>query len=172
MHFKSVRQKKGNIHNKTNKYRWHFRSKPHQTTSLRVLVLRIRVLLHKICFFVPNTKYLYLSSFRQGYFNVNIQNVRSAVLQYMRVKIKKDTKSVTYILYSIFTLNTHWYFLNFALWPVNTAKTLCTPSRIFLISFNTFYEEHCRTSCFDSERQKFLVPLVYISIFTVVLSST
>ena len=34
MHFQSVRQKKGNIHNKTNKYRWHFRSKPHQTTSL------------------------------------------------------------------------------------------------------------------------------------------
>ena len=34
MHFQSVRQKKWNIHNKTNKYRWHFRSKPHQTTSL------------------------------------------------------------------------------------------------------------------------------------------
>ena len=34
MHFQSVCQKKGNIHNKTNKYRWHFRSKPHQTTSL------------------------------------------------------------------------------------------------------------------------------------------
>ena len=33
MHLQSVRQKKGNIHNKTNKYRWHFRSKPHQTTS-------------------------------------------------------------------------------------------------------------------------------------------
>ena len=31
MHFQSVRQKKGNIHNKTNKYRWHFLSKPHQT---------------------------------------------------------------------------------------------------------------------------------------------
>ena len=37
MHFQSVRQKKWNIHNKTNKYRWHFRSKPHQTTSLSVL---------------------------------------------------------------------------------------------------------------------------------------
>ena len=36
MHFQSVRQKKWNIHNKTNKYRWHFRSKPHQTTSLIV----------------------------------------------------------------------------------------------------------------------------------------
>ena len=34
MHFQSVRQKKGNIHNKTNKYRWYFRSKFHQTTSL------------------------------------------------------------------------------------------------------------------------------------------
>ena len=34
MHFQSVRQKKGNIHNTTNKYLWHFRSKPHQTTSL------------------------------------------------------------------------------------------------------------------------------------------
>ena len=27
MHFQSVRQKKWNIHNKTNEYRWHFRSK-------------------------------------------------------------------------------------------------------------------------------------------------
>ena len=36
MHFQSVRQKKGNIHNKTNEYRWYFRSKPHQTT-LKVL---------------------------------------------------------------------------------------------------------------------------------------
>ena len=36
MHFQSVRRKKGNIHNKTNKYRWYFRSKPHQTTSLNV----------------------------------------------------------------------------------------------------------------------------------------
>ena len=35
MHFQSVRQKKWNIHNKTNKYRWHFRLKPHQTTSLK-----------------------------------------------------------------------------------------------------------------------------------------
>ena len=35
MHFQSVRQKKGNIHNKTIKYRWHFRSKPHQATSLK-----------------------------------------------------------------------------------------------------------------------------------------
>ena len=34
MHFQSVRQKKWNIHNKTNEYRWHFRSNPHQTTSL------------------------------------------------------------------------------------------------------------------------------------------
>ena len=34
IHFQSVRQKKWNFHNKTNKYRWHFRSKPHQTTSL------------------------------------------------------------------------------------------------------------------------------------------
>ena len=34
MHFQSVRQKKWNIYNKTNEYRWHFRSKPHQTTSL------------------------------------------------------------------------------------------------------------------------------------------
>ena len=34
MHFQPVRQKKWNIHNETNKYRWHFRSKPHQTTSL------------------------------------------------------------------------------------------------------------------------------------------
>ena len=38
MHFQSVRQKKGIIHYKTNKYRWHFRSKPHQTTLLRQLV--------------------------------------------------------------------------------------------------------------------------------------
>ena len=37
LHFQSVRQKKGNIHNKTNRYRWHFRSKPHQTTSLMQL---------------------------------------------------------------------------------------------------------------------------------------
>ena len=36
MHFQSVRQKKGNIHNKSNKYRWHFRSKFHQTTSLMI----------------------------------------------------------------------------------------------------------------------------------------
>ena len=35
MHFQSVRQKKGHIHNKTNKYRWYFRSKSHQTTSLK-----------------------------------------------------------------------------------------------------------------------------------------
>ena len=34
MHFQSVRKKKGNIHNKTNKYRWYFWSKFHQTTSL------------------------------------------------------------------------------------------------------------------------------------------
>ena len=34
MHFQPVRKKKGHIQNKTNKYRWHFRSKPHQTTSL------------------------------------------------------------------------------------------------------------------------------------------
>ena len=34
MHFQSVHQKKWNIHNKTNEYRCHFRSKPHQTTSL------------------------------------------------------------------------------------------------------------------------------------------
>ena len=38
MHFQSVRQTKWNIHNKINKYRWHFRSKPHQTTSLMRLV--------------------------------------------------------------------------------------------------------------------------------------
>ena len=36
MHFQSVRQKKGNIHKNTNKYRWHFRSKLHQTTSLNL----------------------------------------------------------------------------------------------------------------------------------------
>ena len=35
MHFQSVRQKKGNIHHTTNKYRWHFLSKLHQTTSLK-----------------------------------------------------------------------------------------------------------------------------------------
>ena len=39
IHFQSVRQPKWNIHNKTNKYRWHFRSKPHKTTSLRVEIL-------------------------------------------------------------------------------------------------------------------------------------
>ena len=33
--FQSVRKKKWNIHNKTYEYRWHFRSKPHQITSLR-----------------------------------------------------------------------------------------------------------------------------------------
>ena len=38
MHFQSVRQKKWNIHNKTNEYRWHFWSKPHQTTSLNEYV--------------------------------------------------------------------------------------------------------------------------------------
>ena len=38
MHFQSVRQKKGNNRYKTNEYRWHFRSKPHQTTSLRRLI--------------------------------------------------------------------------------------------------------------------------------------
>ena len=36
MHFQSVRQKKWNFHYKTDKYRWHFRSKPHQTTSLKI----------------------------------------------------------------------------------------------------------------------------------------
>ena len=41
MHFQSVRQKKWNIHNKTNEYRWHFRSKPHQTTSLTVANTRL-----------------------------------------------------------------------------------------------------------------------------------
>ena len=45
MHFQSVRQKKGNIHNKTNKYRWHFRSKPHQTTSLMSQICMIFILL-------------------------------------------------------------------------------------------------------------------------------
>ena len=34
IHSQSVRQKKWNIRYKTNKYRWHFQSKPHQTTSL------------------------------------------------------------------------------------------------------------------------------------------
>ena len=34
IHFQSVWQKKWNIHNKTNEYWWHFRSKSHQTTSL------------------------------------------------------------------------------------------------------------------------------------------
>ena len=34
-HFQSFRQKKWNIHNVTNEYRCHFRSKTHQTTSLR-----------------------------------------------------------------------------------------------------------------------------------------
>ena len=37
MHFQSVRQKKWNIHDKTNEYWWHFRSKPHQTTSLKYI---------------------------------------------------------------------------------------------------------------------------------------
>ena len=41
MHLQSVRQKKFNIHYKTNKYRWHFRSKPHQTTSLRKHILTV-----------------------------------------------------------------------------------------------------------------------------------
>ena len=34
IHFQSVRQKKWKVRNKINKYRWHFRSKSHQTTSL------------------------------------------------------------------------------------------------------------------------------------------
>ena len=42
MHFQSVRQKKGNIHNKTNKYRWYFRSKFHQTTSLSAVLDYLR----------------------------------------------------------------------------------------------------------------------------------
>ena len=42
IHFQSVRQTKGNIHNETNKYRWHFRSKPHQIMSLtRGVVLSV-----------------------------------------------------------------------------------------------------------------------------------
>ena len=53
MHFQSVRQKKGNIHNKTNKYRWHFRSKPHQTTSLRLYVRRKSDLLRLLVKFDP-----------------------------------------------------------------------------------------------------------------------
>ena len=44
IHFQSGRQKKWIIHNKTNKYRWHFRSKPHQTTSLNEIKYTI---LHK-----------------------------------------------------------------------------------------------------------------------------
>ena len=35
IHFQSVRPKKWNIRNKTNKYRWYFRSRPHQTTLLK-----------------------------------------------------------------------------------------------------------------------------------------
>ena len=41
MHFQSVRQKKWNIHYKTNEYRWHFRSKPHQTTSLKISLIEL-----------------------------------------------------------------------------------------------------------------------------------
>ena len=44
MHFQSVRQRNVTFiffmnNNKTSKYRWHFRSKPHQTTSLRSKVI-------------------------------------------------------------------------------------------------------------------------------------
>ena len=40
MHFQSVRQKKWNIHNKTNKYRWHFRTKSwNQLNALIILTL-------------------------------------------------------------------------------------------------------------------------------------
>ena len=46
-HFQSVRQKKWNIHNKTNKYRWYFRLKPHQTTSLIGIIGSIHVKLKK-----------------------------------------------------------------------------------------------------------------------------
>ena len=42
IHFQSVRQKKWNIHNKTNKYWWHFRSKPHHTTSLTEVLIVLR----------------------------------------------------------------------------------------------------------------------------------
>ena len=48
IHFQSVRQKKWNIHIKINKYRWHFRSKPHQTTSLTRWIYNIHVLYVKI----------------------------------------------------------------------------------------------------------------------------
>ena len=38
------------------------------------------------------------------------------------------------------------------LWPVKTAKTLWTSSRrFFLMNCNTFYEDQCCNSCFDSE---------------------
>ena len=49
LHFQSVRQKKWNNHNKTNKYRWHFRSNPHKTTSLAFVCVYILT----CCRFLP-----------------------------------------------------------------------------------------------------------------------
>ena len=48
MHFQSVRQKKGDIHNNTSKYQWNFRSKPHQTTSLKAVIVKNEQILSKI----------------------------------------------------------------------------------------------------------------------------
>ena len=63
MHFQSVRQKKWNIHNKTNKYWWHFRSKPHQTTSLiKRKHLQISLTAHALCL-----QYIYWGSQRINY---------------------------------------------------------------------------------------------------------
>ena len=51
IHSHLVRQKKRNIHNKTNKYRCHFRSNPHQSTSLIrikfILMIEQAILIHK-----------------------------------------------------------------------------------------------------------------------------
>ena len=71
MHFQSVRQKKRNIHNNTNKYRWHFWSKPQQTPSLKaqassVTSTRMR---YTTGYRLRNYKYYYNRQYCSFYYN-------------------------------------------------------------------------------------------------------
>ena len=72
----------------------------------------------------------------------------SAILQYMRVYSKRY-QNVTY---------GRWI----------KAKILCTSSRRFVwwkVHCNTFYEDHCCTSCFDSKKTKILNnPRIWLAI--------
>ena len=71
IHFQSVRQKKWNIHNKTNKYRWHFRSKSHQTTSLSFILVLVYFLYHNICYFAHfNVIFLSFQEVREEFVTV------------------------------------------------------------------------------------------------------